>query len=683
MRIKGIALSVVGILTTSIAVSLAPTAQAALNSISTRPDPTVTTIDKGTITLTPPVSKSPAAWSVEITDERIATANGLVITLKAVGSTVIRYVQPATSEFTNAVSDFSRLTINPGTPTLGTFADRTVNLSQNLIALTPPTSNSDGPWSYESLNSDIATVSGSLLTLRDGGTVQIKATQAATSRWLSSSKTMTLTINAPTPSIGSFSDITLSIDSVARVQLTMPSSTSKGGWTLTSSDPTIVGIDGLTLLTRKAGTATITARQAAEGGFRSTTTSMKVTVSAVTPTVAIAGFQDIAVDLDNGATKVIPFSAPTSSSPATWAFTSSDPTTASVNGLALIALKPGTITLTATQPASGNFAAVGPISVKVNIRGNQQLAKPASLTKLVGDPAVKIAYPTSLSTGAWSATSSAPTIVAINNDNLVFDSAGRSTITLTQSATETYTASSVTFDVTVIGTPPALGAFAPLFVGVGEKLTSPVTPQSPSTGRWIFSSSDPTIVSIIDNVITGIKAGTALISAYQEPAGKYGQSQTVQAAITVKPAPTISPIANISLIAGNKSVIANPISQSTGAWSFTSSNPAVAAISGSTISALTAGTATITATQVATTTFTAATRTFTITVTPAPLPRATALYKKRVITVTVTNAVGKQVIVKINGVVSRVGKNTVKPGKKLVTVQVDGRLILNKSITIK
>jgi hypothetical protein len=157
----------------------------------------------------------------------------------------------------------------------------------------------------------------------------------------------------------------------------------------------------------------------------------------------------------------------------------------------------------------------------------------------------------------------------------------------------------------------------------------------------------------------------------------------VQAAITVKPAPTISPIANISLIAGNKSVIANPISQSTGAWSFTSSNPAVAAISGSTISALTAGTATITATQVATTTFTAATRTFTITVTPAPLPRATALYKKRVITVTVTNAVGKQVIVKINGVVSRVGKNTVKPGKKLVTVQVDGRLILNKSITIK
>jgi hypothetical protein len=494
---------------------------------------------------------------------------------------------------------------------------------------------------------------------------------------------MTLTINAPAPTIGSFSDITLSIDSVARVQLTAPSSNSTGAWTLTSSDPTIVGIDGLTLLTRKAGTATITARQAAAGGFRSTTTSLKVTVSAVTPTTTVGNFKDIAVDLDAGATKVIPFTSPASTSPAAWTFTSSDPTTASVNGLNLIALKPGTITLSASQPAAGNFAAVGPISIKVTIRGNLQLAKPASITKLVGDPAVKIVYPTSVSTGTWSATSSAPTIVGVANGNLTFDSAGRSVITLTQSATETYTASSTTFEVTVIGTPPALGAFQPLTVGVGEKLTAPVTPQSPSTGRWIFTSTDPTIASIVDNVITGIKAGTTTISAFQEPAGRYGQSPTVQATITVKPAPTITTPANIALVTGAKQVITAPTSNSLGLWSYTSSSPAIAAISGSTISALAAGTATITATQAATTTFSGASRTFTITVTPALVPRATALKTKRVIAVTVTNAAGKQVIVKINGAISRVGKNTVTPGRKLVTVQVGGRLILNKVIIIQ
>jgi hypothetical protein len=683
MKTRVVAIILIGVLLSSIMVGLATSASAALNSISIRPDAVVTTLDKGIITLTPPVSKSPGPWIVEITDQRIASANGLVITLKAVGTTVIRYVQPATGAFTNSVSDFSRLTINPGTPTLGNFIDRSVNLSQNMITLTPPTSNSDGAWVYESLNTDIAVISGTQVTLRDGGTVQIKATQRATSRWLSSSKTMALTINAPAPTIGSFSDITLSIDSVARVQLTPPSSNSTGTWALTSSDPTVVGIDGLTLLTRKAGTATITARQAAAGGFRSITTSMKVTVSAVTPNTTIDGFKDISIDLDNGATKVIPFTSPTSTSPAAWSFTSSDPTTASVNGLAVTALKPGTITLTATQPASGNFAAVGPISITVTIRGNQLLTKPANITKLVGDPAVKIAYPQSLSTGAWSATSSAPTIAGISNGNITFEGAGRATITLTQSSTDTYTASSTTFEVTVIGIPPTLGAFQPLAVGIGETLTTPITPQSPSTGRWIFTSADPAIVDIVDNFITGIKAGTTIISAFQEPAGRYGQSPTVQATITVKPAPTITTPANIALVVGAQQVITTPTSNSLGTWVYTSSNPTIAAITGSSISALAAGTAIISASQAATTTFTAANRTFTITVTAAPVPRATALKTKRVIAVTVTNDNGKQVIVRINGAISRVGKNTVKPGRNFVTVQVDGKLILNKVIVIK
>ena len=44
---------------------------------------------------------------------------------------------------------------------------------------------------------------------------------------------------------------------------------------------------------------------------------------------------------------------------------------------------------------------------------------------------------------------------------------------------------------------------------------------------------------------------------------------------------------------------------------------------------------------------------------------------------------GMQVIVKINGKTSKVGANKVTPGKKIVTVQVQGRLILNTSLTVK
>ena len=682
MRTKVTALLLSFALLGALTLVAAPSANAALTIISSRPEATVTTIDKRTITLTPPTSNSPGTWSVEITNPAIATANGLTLTLLSVGTTVIRYVQAATGEY-NDVSDFSRLTVNPGIPTIGGFSDQSVNLSQNFITLTPPTSTSDGVWTYESLNPAIATISGNTVSLRDGGTVQIRANQAITQKWTTATKTMTLTINAPAPTIGSFSDITLSIDSVSKVQLTMPKSNSTGAWTLTSSDPSIVGLEGYTIVALKTGTATITAKQSPAGGFRSASVSMKVTIQAVAPTTATGEFKDITTELDPGATKLIPFKAPTSNSPAAWVFTSSDPTIASVNGLNLIATKPGTITLTATQAASGNYDASGPIAIKVRILGKQTLTAPANVTKLVGDPALKIVYPTSLSNGAWTATSSAPTIVAINNGNMQFDNAGRAIITLSQPATDTYTATSITFEVLVIGTPPTIGAFSPLAVGVGEKLTTPVTPQSNSTGKWIFASSDPTIVSIVDNVITGVKAGTAIISAYQEPAGKYGQSPTVQTNITVKPAPVISTFTNKAMVAGASQTIATPTSQSTGAWSYTSSNPAFARITGATITAVAAGVATITATQAATPTFAAISRTFTVTVTAAPAPKASAFAAKGAVNVYVNNATGMQVIVKINGKTARVGANKVTPGSKIVTVQVQGRLILNKSLVIK
>jgi hypothetical protein len=411
---------------------------------------------------------------------------------------------------------------------------------------------------------------------------------------------------------------------------------------------------------------------------------MTVTISAVAPTVAVGNFKDLAIELDPGATKTVVLQAPTSNSTGAWTYTSSNVAIASTNGAVLTALKPGKISVTATQAAVGNYAASAPQTITVKIQGKQTLVPPAPVTKLVGDPALKIAYPTSLSDGAWTAVSSAPTVVAVTNGTLTFDNAGRSVITLTQVATDSYLANTVTFEVLVIGTPPTLGAFAPQSVGVGEKLTNPVLPTSNSQGKWVFSSSDPSVASIVDNVITGIKAGTAVISAYQEPAGKYGQSPTVQATITVKPSPTIAAFANLELTIGaGAKPIAAPVSQSTGTWSFTSSNPAIATVSSGVLNPVAVGSVTITATQAGTAAFASAIRTFTVTVKAAPESRASASLAGRVISVYVSNTTGKSVIVKINGVVSRVGKNTVGAGKRIVTVQVNGRLLLTKQFTVK
>jgi hypothetical protein len=95
------------------------------------------------------------------------------------------------------------------------------------------------------------------------------------------------------------------------------------------------------------------------------------------------------------------------------------------------------------------------------------------------------------------------------------------------------------------------------------------------------------------------------------------------------------------------------------------------------------GSVTITATQAGNSTFASAVRTFTVLVKAAPESRASASLGGRVISVYVANVTGKSVIVKINGVIARVGKNTVGAGKRTVTVQVNGKLLLTKQFTVK
>jgi hypothetical protein len=270
------------------------------------------------------------------------------------------------------------------------------------------------------------------------------------------------------------------------------------------------------------------------------------------------------------------------------------------------------------------FGSSKPLTISVFVKGRQSLTAPVSVEKLAGDPDVAIAYPTSQSTGKWSATSSDPTIAAVNGNAIKLGNAGTAIITLTQEATDSWIASSTTFSVRVIGVTPTLGAFVPFEISAGEKLTTPKAPLSNSAGKWIYSSSDPKVVAVIDNVITGVAVGTATISAYQQPAGKYGQSNTLQATVTVKAGAVVAPTPTPK---PSPSASANP------------------------------------ATPVAV--------------------KASAFLKKRVVSIYVGNVGTAPIIAMIDSRVVKIGKNTVKPGKRTVRVYSGGKLILSKSFTVK
>lgn len=605
---------------TSIALLVPVSAQGAVTLIAA-PTATTVTLTQKTITLVPPASNSPGAWSIEFDNPKIATANGLTLTLLSAGTSIIRYAQAASGAY-NAASRSSRLTVTPGIPTLGEFKDQTVVLSAGSFNLIAPTSTSDGAWSFQSLDQSIATISGNKVTLLDGGEVSIRATQSPTLNWLTTNATMKLTVTAPSPTVGTFSDITLSIDSVSKVELILPVSNSKGSWTLTSADPSVASINGLTVTALKSGTTKISAKQAPSGGYRSIIVTLNVTILAVDPVVTASGFLDRTVEIILGTPQQISLPAPVSNSPGVWTFTSSDAAIATINGNSLTALKPGKVTVTAVQGPALKFGASRPFTISVFVKGRQSLTAPANVEKLAGDPDVAIAYPTSQSTGKWSATSSDPTIAAINGNAIKLGNAGTATIILTQEATDSWIASSTTYSVRVIGVTPTLGAFAPFEISVGEKLANGKSPLSNSAGKWIYSSSDPKVVAVIDNVITGVAIGSATISAYQEPAGKYGQSNTLQTTVTVKAASVVTPTPTPS-----PSASANPIA--------------------------------------------------------AIAPKASASLSKRIISIYAVNTGSASVIAMIDAKIVKIGKNTVTPGSRKVSIFVGGRLIYSRTFTVK
>ena len=111
-------------------------------------------------------------------------------------------------------------------PTLGSFTVPSKTISSAPFTLTAPTSNSSGTWSYTSSNTNVATISGSTVTIVGAGTSVITATQAAAGAYGSGSTTANLVVTgpaspqtaAPTPPVRVASDvISLYSDAYANV----------------------------------------------------------------------------------------------------------------------------------------------------------------------------------------------------------------------------------------------------------------------------------------------------------------------------------------------------------------------------------------------------------------------------------------------------------------------------------
>ena len=165
--------------------------------------------------------------------------------------------------------------------------------------------------------------------------------------------------------------------------------------------------------------------------------------------------------------------------------------------------------------------------------------------------------------------------------------------------------------------PPSIGTFTIAAKRLGSAPFVLTPPTSNSAGAFTYSSANASIATINGSTVTVVGAGTTTITAVQAANAGYG-STTITATFTVTELepPTFGSFSVPSKMMGSLPFqLTPPTSNSGGAFSFTSSNTAVATISGTTVTVVGAGTSTITASQAAFGTFASGSTAATFTVT--------------------------------------------------------------------
>jgi hypothetical protein len=172
-----------------------------------------------------------------------------------------------------------RVKTTPISPNIGAFVILSKVFGSESFYLTAPTSPSSGAWSYTSSKPSVATVSGSMITVKGVGTTKITATQATSGNYTSGTKTATFMVTKAAPTFGGFS-IPTKVYGSAAFTLTAPTSTSSGAWSYSSSRANVATVSGNKVAIKGVGITMITAVQAASGNYTSGSTTAILTVTA-------------------------------------------------------------------------------------------------------------------------------------------------------------------------------------------------------------------------------------------------------------------------------------------------------------------------------------------------------------------------------------------------------------------
>ncbi len=558
-------------------------------------------------------SASTGLFTYSSSDPDVATIAGSTVTIRGTGTAVLTATQDADVNYTAATATANlSVGITAQTITFGTLAEKTFgDATFDLTA----TASSGLAVSYASSNTAVATVSGNTVTIVGAGLANITANQTGDSNYSPATAVVqTLTVNKQAQVI-TFGTLAAKTYGDAAFTLSATGGTSGNPVLFTSSNPSVAtctGTNGATVTIIGAGNCTITANQAGNANYSvadAVVQSLTVNKNAQTITfgaLAAKTYGDANFNLTGTASSTLAVS-----------YNSDNLAVATVSGTTVTIVGAGIANITASQAGDGNFNAATNVVQQLTVaKANQVLTLNAlpvgtlALKDFVGTIPVTASSSASLAVTISLGSGSAATLNASNELESI-GATGTVVINVDQAGNGNYNAAHInyTFDVVVANqviTFPALtsATYAP---GLTVDLTGKATSTSLLSVSYSVLSG-PATVSGTTLSVTG--AGFVVVQASQAGSVAFNPAtDKTQTLIVSKATPLISSFAAITKIFDDAPFTLNATSASTGLFTYSSSDPDVATIAGSTVTIRGTGTAVLTATQDADVNYTAATAT--------------------------------------------------------------------------
>ena len=323
----------------------------------------------------------------------------------------------------------------------------------------------------------------------------------------------------------------------ATLQATVsPSNASNKSVTWTSSNPSVATVDSNGVVTAVSnGTATITV-MTSDGSNKTATCAVTVNIPVQATGVTLNQTSLTLTSVGQTATLQATVS-PSNASDKSVTWTSSNPNVASVSNGVVTAVANGTATITVRTLDGSNKTATCAVTVNIPVQATGVTLNQTSLTLTsVGQTATLqvTVSPSNASNKNVTWTSSNPSVASVSNGVVTAVANGTATITVRTLDGSNKTATcavTVNINTTVLATGVTLNQNSLTLTRAGQTATlqATVSPSNASNKNVIWNSSNPSVASVSNGVVTAVANGTATITVTTAD----GSNKTATCAVTV------------------------------------------------------------------------------------------------------------------------------------------------------